>query len=394
MNMRNHEILRWARDTAGLSIDEAAAKLQLKAARGASAHDRLKAFEAGDVVPTRPMLLKMSKVYRRPLVVFYLSGPPATGDRGVDFRHLPADTGQRQNALLDALLRNVRSRQRIVGDLVTEEGGEPLSYVGSASRSGGVASAVAALREILPLDLQEFRTQRGPNDAFKVLRSAVEQLGVFVILAGDLGSHHSEIKVDTFRGFTIADEMAPFIVINDRDARAAWSFTLLHELTHALLGQSGYGATDVDSPDEQFCSDVASEYLLPAAELSDDYPEHLASTSDLITWITQYADDRNLSRSMVAYRLYRQRIVPRTVWTDLTELFSAEWMEHRDRVRQASRDAESGPTYYIVKRHRIGPSLIRLVDRSIGDGSLTTTKAGLVLGVNPKNVGTLIDAGV
>ena len=394
MNMRNHEVLRWARDTAGLSIDEAAAKLQLRAARRVSAHDRLKAFESGDVVPTRPMLLKMSKVYRRPLVVFYLSGPPATGDRGVDFRHLPADASQRQNALLDALLRNVRSRQRIVGDLVSEEGGEPLPYVGSTIRSGGVASAVAVLREILPMDLQEFRAQRGPNDAFKVLRSAVEQLGVFVILAGDLGSHHSEIKVDTFRGFTIADEIAPFIVINDRDARAAWSFTLLHELTHVLLGQSGYGATDVDSPDEQFCSDVASEYLLPAAELSDDYPDHLASSSDLISWITRYAGDRTLSRSLVTYRLYRQQMVPRTVWTELTAQFGAEWMEHRDRVRQASRNAEGGPTYYMVRRHRIGPSLISLVGRSIGDGSLTTIKAGLVLGVNPKNVGTLIDAGV
>jgi Zn-dependent peptidase ImmA (M78 family) len=221
----------------------------------------------------------------------------------------------------------------------------------------------------------------------------VEQLGVFVLLAGDLGSYHSEISVDTFRGFTIADHVAPFIVINDRDARAAWSFTLLHELTHVWLGQSGFGATDDSLPDEQFCSDVASEYLLPAAELQEAFSQDTDDTSALLAWIDRFAAERNLSRSMVVYRLHRQGLVERSTWMELTAQFRADWMDNRERARQANRAAEGGPSYYTVRRHRVGHSLIGLVDRSIADGSLTTTKAGLVLGVKPKNVGTLIDAG-
>jgi hypothetical protein len=60
------EILVWARETAGLSIDEATAKLGINDARNVAAADRLKALEANAVAPSSPLLLKMSKVYRRP----------------------------------------------------------------------------------------------------------------------------------------------------------------------------------------------------------------------------------------------------------------------------------------------------------------------------------------
>ena len=119
--------------------------------RGVSAAaDRLEALEQGQVDPSRPMLVKMVKQYRRPLVTFYLPEPPRTGDRGQDFRTLPPDYSEGDEA------------------------------VGRAS--------------------------------------AVHRVG---------------------RGFALADEVAPFVVINHQDHRGAWSFTLLHELTHLWLGETG-----------------------------------------------------------------------------------------------------------------------------------------------------------
>ena len=68
-------------------------------------------------------------------------------------------------------------------------------------------------------------------------------------LAGDLGSYHTELSADVFRGFAISDKVAPFIVINDKDARAARSFTLVHELAHIWLDESGVsGAPSPDAP--------------------------------------------------------------------------------------------------------------------------------------------------
>ena len=95
----NHEILRWARETAGLTLEEATKKLDLNEARGVSAVDRLVALETGETEPTRPMIVKMAKQYRRPLLVFYMSAPPKKGNRGQDFRTFPDGYSTADNAL-------------------------------------------------------------------------------------------------------------------------------------------------------------------------------------------------------------------------------------------------------------------------------------------------------
>src|SRR5437763_878826 len=62
------EILRWARETAGLSLEDAAHATGLKTAYGHSGADRLAQMEAGQTEPPRNLLVKMSEAYRRPLL--------------------------------------------------------------------------------------------------------------------------------------------------------------------------------------------------------------------------------------------------------------------------------------------------------------------------------------
>ena len=69
----NPEILRWARETAGLPIDVAAKKLAIGATKDLAPEQRLAQLESGDEQPTRALLLKMAKQYRRSLLIFYLS---------------------------------------------------------------------------------------------------------------------------------------------------------------------------------------------------------------------------------------------------------------------------------------------------------------------------------
>ena len=85
-----------------------------------------------------------------------------------------------------------------------------------------------------------------------MLRAKVESAGVFVLLIGNLGSHHSALGLEAFRGFALADPIAPFIVINDQDAKAAWSFTLLHELAHLWVGATGVSGQFTEGQLERF----------------------------------------------------------------------------------------------------------------------------------------------
>jgi transcriptional regulator with XRE-family HTH domain len=263
----SHEILSWARETAGLSLSEAADKLGISRRAGVSAVDRLAAIETGELEPGRPLLLKMAQHYRRPLVTFYMSAPPRKGDRGEDFRNVP-DRHTDAEALVDALVRDIRARQSMVrAVLVDEEEAKSLPFIGSMSMGDGVCAVLASIRKTIQTDLSELRAQASPESAFALLRSRVEAAGVFVLLMGNLGSHHSAINVEAFRGFALADDIAPFVVLNDQDARSAWSFTLIHELAHLWLGTTGVGGVFADAQIEKFCNDVAGGFLLPANEL-------------------------------------------------------------------------------------------------------------------------------
>ena len=143
----NPEILVWARKTAGLTLEGAATKVGIRDAYGMAAVDRLAALERGENEPTRPILVKMAQHYRRPLLAFYLAEPPPQGARGADFRRLSVPRRVETEALIDALVRNVRSRQGMVRSVLETEGrgcaspicGEPFAVEFPQRCEGGFA---------------------------------------------------------------------------------------------------------------------------------------------------------------------------------------------------------------------------------------------------------------
>ncbi len=206
---------------------------------------------------------------------------------------------------------------------------------------------------------------------------------------GNLGSHHTAIDVEAFRGFALADDVAPFIVLNDQDARSAWSFTLIHELAHLWLGTTGVSGVFADAQIEKFCNDVAGSFLLPANELALVGVDVNTDIETAVRRIGEFADERHLSRSMVAYSLSRAGSLTDNTWRALTGRFLAQWRQSRDGTRERQKDG-TGPNYYIVRRHRLGSALLHFVSRNMSDGALTPTKASQVLGVKPRSVAPLL----
>ena len=224
----NPEILRWARTTANLTREQAVGKLMLRSARGVSAVQRLIAYETGKVAPTRSVLVRMAKHYRRPLLTFFLSASPRSKERGVDFRVLSDSASVAESAVVDALLRDVRTRQSMIrAVLEDEEEAQPLSFVGAATLAAGKAAMLAKLHALLGVDRSHYRAQSDADAAFRLLRTRDEAARIFVLLKGDLGSHHTAIDVDMYRGFVIADEVAPLIVINDGDVKTSKAARIL-----------------------------------------------------------------------------------------------------------------------------------------------------------------------
>jgi len=388
----NNEILTWARKTSGLTVEHAAKKLQLKDTQAATGAEKLLEYENGKS-PSRSLLVRMSKQYRKPLLAFYMDKPPRKGDRGDDFRTLPEGIAPEEDANVDVLIRDIKARQSVLREtLIEEDEAEPLAFIGSASSQQSVSNIAAAISQTLNFNLEEFRGFNSIEDAFKYLRAIAEEMGVFVILAGNLGSHHSNIDTKIFRGFVLADKIAPFVVINDQDSKSAWSFTLLHEITHLWLGQTGVSGSFAENKIEQFCNDVASEILLPATEL-DGFKPDILNFDNLTQEITDFSKVCNISSGLVSYRLFRQGSIDKKLWSDLSIYFKNKWLAFKKRQKERNSKQEGGPNYFVVRRNKLGNALISIAERMMYSGALTTTQAGLLLGVKPLKVHKLFDTG-
>ena len=383
----NSEILIWARETAGLNLETAASRIGLNAARGISGAERLAALEAGDEVPTRALLQRISKQYHRPLLSFYMPQKPEPAELGQDFRTLP-NRGDPSDILLAALLRDVKARQSLVRDaLEDDEDVAEVRLVGSKADIDQPDLLATALSDAIGFNRAQYRASASAEEAFAYLRTLIEAQGVFVILAGDCGHWSTAIEVGVFRGFAIADRLAPFIVVNDQDAKAAWSFTLLHELAHLLLGETGVSGGSPQLVIEQLCNQTAAAVLLAPEEITN-LP--MVGGVEDTAQIGALADRARVSRSMIAYQLFRMGRITIGRWEGLRDQFRKEWLANKERVREQNRTKDGGPNWYVVRRHRLGAALLAVARQGIADGSLTPTRAARMLGVKPMAVYPLL----
>ncbi|MCK8482653.1 XRE family transcriptional regulator [Aliiroseovarius sp. S2029] len=395
----NPEILVWARLSAGFSEEEAAQKLGLKDTAKQSAIEKLELLETGEKQPTRSQLAKIATAYSRPLLTFYLNAPPAEGRKGEDFRQTASSISKRENAMLDVLRRDVRARQEMVRSII-EDDDEPVErrFVGSARIAQGVSNTVQSMAQTLEFNHTDVTVRRGdPATLFRLLRTKAESSGVFVLMLGDLGSWHSAIPAEVFRGFAISDPLAPFVVLNTNDAVAARSFTLIHELAHLWLGQSGVsGAPSIDTPSnshaqiEQFCNDVAGEFLLPDELFWNGVqrfePTNLAAAGTAIATIAQRW---SVSEPMVAYRLRRRNEISSDVYQSLYSQYLARWQAAKAKEKAERKDEVKLPDL-TKKKFRLGSGLLEFVHRTVRDNGMTYTKAAKVLGTKPGAVEPLL----
>ncbi len=386
----NPEILIWARQSAGFDVEDAARKLGLGSSSKSTAAEKLAAMEAGEKQPTRNQLAKFANVYKRPLITFYLAEPPKTGQRGQDFRQTPDARSQRANGMLDALLRDVKARQELVRDvLIDEEDFEAPNFVGSADIGFGVGKVVEMIANALAFDHTDISLRKGDANAlFGRLRAATEDAGVFVLVFGDLGHHTLSIGADVFRGFAIADPVAPFVVINAKDARPARTFTLIHELAHIFLGQTGVsGSVSTEQPKtdlariERFCNDVAGEFLLPeghfrksSVAFASDDTEAARACIDLV------ASRWSVSEPMVAYRFQRTGELSDEAYQTLRQEYHQRWLAKVKKERAKQKENDGGPSGYVIKYYNLGPALVDVVHRNFNDRNLTHATAARLLG--------------
>ena len=384
----NPAILVWAREKAGLDLEQAAHDLNIRTSH-------LEKVERGetDGELSRSLFKKIVRVYRQPPLAFYLSAPPKPDEYEVEFRKIYESAPRQHSVLVESLIRDAWVRQSMVKfAMETEEAASPVSFVGSLSIGDGIERAVDVLATAIggPQTLMEYHGTRRSDAAFRGIRKRVEESGVFVILKGNLGNHHSNIPIEEFRGLAISDVIAPFIFINPMDSQPARTFTLMHEMVHVLLGKNSI-SRDIyqDRTVESYCNQVASNYLLPEQALSDLSLRGNPGTEEQLQSIARFAGDMNLSGTMVAYRVFREGRIDHSNFRTLQNQFRSLWLKNR--ADTASSKGKGEIPYYTVRRSQLGGSLIEFTRRMLDMRAISTSKAARILDVGPIGVGEVLN---
>lgn len=385
----NPRIFSWARESAGLSLEEAADKLGLKSTEKETAASKLARLERGERPISRSTLDKAAIAFRRPLITFYLQDPPKKAQEIADFRTISGPR-PREDAILSALIRDVMGRQQLLRDaLLDDEDFLPITFIGSCVPSDGAQKVADKIREALGITPDSQKRAKDASTLFADLRKATERAGIYVLLLGDLGSYHSDLGENIFRGMAFADKTAPFIVINDNDAPTARAFSLLHELAHMWINESGVSGTPEllsQSAIEMFCNQVASLFLLPREAIQNVTVDRTQSTQEVLALIKKIAEDWNISQAAVAYRLMFGGLISKAMASDVFKTLSGR----RGEATKLLKKKDGGPDYYVLCRSRLGTGLIGAVKRAMQQDSLTHTKAARILGVKANSVDKLL----
>jgi Zn-dependent peptidase ImmA (M78 family) len=339
-NPINHDILAWARREANLSPERAAIKAHIKdlKARGSSkallSIQRLELWEQGIETPTFPQLENLAKAYRRPVLTFFLHERPTKQTRVQDFRTIGSkDIDTREfSPEFSALLRQIEALQVSLKDLMEKIGQKQSRFVGSGAGKTNSIEVAQIIRNYLGYSLENQYKAGSYDQVFSDVRAKAEEQGVFVILEGNLGSYHTDFEPDVFRGLSISDPLAPLVVINPNDSKAARIFTIVHELCHICKGETGvsnWNSLDVSLKEttfknEVFCDQVAAEFLIPKEELEKDWKTQ-TSIHSFETAIEHISKHYWVSKIVVARRLYDFGKIEKDYYWKFYEKCLTEW---------------------------------------------------------------------
>ncbi len=320
------DVLIWARESIGLTQEEAAKKLDMSLVE-------LRMLEEGPESPTIGQLRKMVNIYKRPLAALLLPEPPRNTNDIKDFRLLPGKANRSYSSTLTLAFRRAYMQREVAQELaeMAEEMPAPLD----------LSISIDDNPEVVGEEIRAWLGEPVRKDDLNQWITLVEVKAILVIQI-------KGVAVDEMRGCSISDQPFPVIMLNGKDSSRGKIFTLMHELTHIILRSGGLCNLEQQRPNatigsvriERFCNRVAASILMPRTSVLRD-PQVAQSVPE-----TRWSDE-DLKRLADKYGVSREAMLLR-----LIELDRATWdyyYSKRIHVRLVDNDEQdkSGhPGYY------------------------------------------------
>ncbi len=354
------ELLRWAWERSGRGTEIT------------GRFPKLGAWERGELQPTLKQLEQFAKATYTPVGYLFLREPPVERVPIPDFRTTAGTSTARPSADLLDTIYLCQQRQEWYRDFARMMGEVPSALVGSARVADDVVATAAAMRRALGFDLDERRQLPTWTEALRRFIEQADGAGFLVMVSGVVGSNNRrKLDPEEFRGFALADALAPLVFVNGADTKAAQMFTLAHELAHLWLGQTAVSdaqASEVPRHDvESWCNRVAAEFLAPLTSLRATYDPNAALAAEV---------DRLARRFKVSTLVTLRRIHDAGGLT--RQQFWDAYRDELERLRALPRT--SGGDFYLTLGARAGKTFARALVVSTLEGRTSFTEAFRLLG--------------
>ncbi len=362
----NPELIRWARERAGYSLDELSLRFK-----------KLPEWESGAVRPTLNQLEDFARKVYVPVGSLFCSEPPDEQIPITDFRTIANRKISRPSPDLLDTIYLCQSRQDWFQEYALVEQLSKLEFIGSASVETPPEKVAADIVKTIGFDIEARQRCSTWIEALRHFIRQADKAGILVMTSGIVGSNTARIlDPNEFRGFALSDSYAPLVFINGADTKSAQIFTLAHELAHLWLGESGLSDSGIlvtsEFPSvEVWCNAVAAELLVPL--------EHFCSQ---IRYTESNAE--LLNRLARLYKVSTLVILRRMLDTGRIDKgeFEAAWNSELSKLRSIDQNRSKGGDFYRTAVARVGYRFAyALVTSTIGNGTLYRD-AFQLLGIN------------
>lgn len=369
------KVLKWARESAKMTEEVAASKVVVSI-------DRLKAWENGDAFPSISQAQKLAKAYRRPFALFFLPDVPNDFQPLQDFRKAGSKELSTSSVFI---IREIRQKQAWISEVNRENNENKAPFVGRFSLKDNpqiIAKDILKELNINPLNY------KNSNPILEWIEKGEAQ-GIFISRTSFI---HSRLKLDSseIQGFAIADNYAPFVFINSDDWNAPQLFTLVHELAHLWIAETGISneieprpsKTKGFNPIELFCNEVAANALMP-----DEFMEALDSKVFInAKEVFSTAKKIGVSSFALLVRALNLNVISLSTYRDLKHLVDVEFKEFLKReeerkIKQKQKEKPGGPNYFLLQVNRNSRLFTQTVLDAFRGGVIEPTMASNLLNV-------------
>lgn len=341
----------------------------------------------GTKVPTLTQVQKLAQMTYVPVSDLFSDTIPSYDLQIPDFRTANGRSVQPSPELYDTIMMMLW-RQDWMRSFFEENGYDDVPFVMSAAdrHDGDHMDIADSVRHFFAICPDWAATTRSAGEAFRLLRSRVEKMRVSVSATGHVGNNTKrKLRVDEFRGFVLADPMAPLIFVNGADADTAKCFTLFHELAHLALAQSGVvnpNEADITQTKgiERTCNAVAAELMVPEVVVNKTWNEN---RSDLYSYTERLSSKCRASIPVCAIRLGELHLITQS---DVNRILA-----RHEKEGHGNRAASQGGNYYASKSVELGDVFRGSIREGVKSGRISYTDAYQLTGLNRKTFDVLLE---